>query len=105
PAPAGPAPAAAPGPRSGRPPSPTAVSSRSPAQPSEAGTTASTLNGSPRNWARPITVTNCPTEIRPVSADQPARMAIPQASRVLTVLDAARYAPWVRAARRVALSD
>jgi hypothetical protein len=47
-------------------------------------------NGSIRNWASPITVMNCPTVIRPVSANQPARIAMPQASSVLSTVEAAR---------------
>jgi hypothetical protein len=54
------------------------------------GTTASVPNGSMRNWARPITVMNWPTVIRPVSANQPAMMAMPQASSVLSTVEAAR---------------
>ena len=66
------------------------------------GAADSAPNGSPRNAASPITVTSSPALIRPVSANQPARIAIPQASSVLTVVEAAWKNPWVRAASRVA---
>ena len=50
---------------------------------------ASSPIGSIRNWASPITVINSPTLIRPVSANHPARIAMPQASSAPQVVEAA----------------
>ena len=68
------------------------------------GAADSVPNGSPRNPASPITVINCPALIRPSSANHPAVIAMPQASSVLTVVEAIWNRPSTRAASSVASS-